>query len=202
MPTMLPVSSRPAPTRLASRSTSPSGRSLRPSADAFHNRMTARGSTDLGPASPFSFAAKRSTSPSWRYASEESLLAIRNGTTATRLLSGRMAGVDHRFRARAAATTATASPAAMATRRLGMPRTAAEGLTSLGPAPYSAATNSSVVANRSAGTLASATSIARSTAGDTVSRTVRSGGTGELSRLAMIAWAVGPVNGGSPASIS
>ena len=83
-----------------------------------------------------------------------------------------------------------------------MPRTAAEGLGSLGPAPFRAATNSSVVANRSAGTLASATSIARSTAGDTVSRTVRSGGTGELSRLAMIAWAVGPVNGGSPASIS
>ena len=64
-----------------------------------------------------------------------------------------------------------------------------------------AATNWSAVAYRSAGALANAFVTARSTASGT-SRTVRRCGIGSLSRLAMIAWAVGPVYGGSPASIS
>ena len=56
----------------------------------------------------------------------------------------------------------------------------------------SAATNSCVVAKRSAGALASAVMSARSTPAGTVSRRVRTDGTGRLSRLAMIAWAFGP----------
>ncbi len=41
-----------------------------------------------------------------------------------------------------------------------------------------------------------------STAKDSVRRTVRRLGTGSMECLARIAWAVGPVNGGSPASVS
>ena len=52
------------------------------------------------------------------------------------------------------------------------------------------------------GTLASAFSIARSSSSGTVCRTVRKLGTGSTSCRAMIAGAVGPRNGGSPASIS
>jgi hypothetical protein len=44
--------------------------------------------------------------------------------------------------------------------------------------------------------------IACSRRADTASRICRICGTGSLSRRAMIAWAVRPVNGGSPASIS
>ena len=56
--------------------------------------------------------------------------------------------------------------------------------------------------NRSAATGASARWIAWSTASGTLGRIRRTLGTGSISRLAMIACAVGPVNGGSPASIS
>ena len=54
------------------------------------------------------------------------------------------------------------------------------------------------IRRRSASTVVSA----RSTGAGTVSRTVRTDGTGFVIRLAMIACAVGPVYGGSPASIS
>ena len=66
----------------------------------------------------------------------------------------------------------------------------------------SAWANCAAVANRSAGTGARAFRIASSTAGGTVGRAARTLGGGSVSRLAMIAWAVGPVNGASPASIS
>ena len=66
----------------------------------------------------------------------------------------------------------------------------------------SAWANCPAVANRSAGTGASACRMASSTAGGTVGRTARTLGGGSVSRLATMAWAVGPVNGGSPASIS
>jgi hypothetical protein len=65
----------------------------------------------------------------------------------------------------------------------------------------SAAANSPAVAKRSAGTFASARVTAASTPGGTA-RTLPRCGTGSLNRLAMRACAVGPVNGGSPASIS
>ena len=58
------------------------------------------------------------------------------------------------------------------------------------------------MANRSAGTGASARRIAWSTASGTLGRTARTLGGGSVSRFTMIAWAVAPVNGGSPASIS
>jgi hypothetical protein len=58
------------------------------------------------------------------------------------------------------------------------------------------------VANRSAATGASARWIACSTASGTLGRARRTRGTSPLSRRAITACAVGPVNGGSPASIS
>src|SRR5438093_11940228 len=66
----------------------------------------------------------------------------------------------------------------------------------------SAVANSRAVANRSAGVLASARTMAPSTAGGTVSRTILSPGTGSIDLRAMIACGVGPPNGGAPASIS
>ena len=59
-----------------------------------------------------------------------------------------------------------------------------------------------MLAKRSAGARASAFTIARSSGNEIVSRRRRADGTGSLKRLAMIAWLVGPVNGGSPVSIS
>ena len=66
----------------------------------------------------------------------------------------------------------------------------------------SASANAPADANRSAGTLASARMTACSTATGTVGRRRRTRGTGSVNRLAITAWAVGPVYGGSPASIS
>ena len=57
-------------------------------------------------------------------------------------------------------------------------------------------------ANRSAGTRASAFRTARSTDSGTAGRYCRTLGASLESRRAAIACAVGPVNGGSPASIS
>jgi hypothetical protein len=65
----------------------------------------------------------------------------------------------------------------------------------------SAAAKSAVDGNRSAGDLASARVTAASRPAGT-SRNVPRWGRGSLSRLAMIACAVGPMYGGSPASIS
>ena len=62
--------------------------------------------------------------------------------------------------------------------------------------------SSRTVWNRSAGTGASAFRMAWSSPAGTLPRTTRRLGGGSLNRLTMIAWAVGPVNGGSPASIS
>ena len=70
------------------------------------------------------------------------------------------------------------------------------------PAGLSAWANWAAVANRSAGSFASALMTACSTQGGTASRTERSGGTGSVKHFTMIAWAVGPVNGVRPASIS
>jgi hypothetical protein len=70
------------------------------------------------------------------------------------------------------------------------------------PPPASAAANSAAVANRSAGSFSSAVSTASSTAGGIVSRR-RVGAAGfSVMTLATIAWAVEPMNGGSPTSIS
>src|SRR2546426_12739865 len=72
----------------------------------------------------------------------------------------------------------------------------------LGPGAERASTNWKAVTNRSAGTMASAWVIARSTASGTVARRVRSGGTGSREWRASTACTLGPVNGGSPTSIS
>ena len=52
------------------------------------------------------------------------------------------------------------------------------------------------------GVRASARSSARSTSSGTSARSARTGRTASVNRFTMIACAVGPVNGGSPASIS
>jgi hypothetical protein len=66
----------------------------------------------------------------------------------------------------------------------------------------SAAANCWAVVNRSAGARASAFASAASTVGGTDSRMTETLGSGSVMRRAKIACAVGPVNGGSPASIS
>lgn len=66
----------------------------------------------------------------------------------------------------------------------------------------SAALNSPALAYRSDGTLASAFTTAVSTPSGTVSRTTRSRVGRSVSSLAITACTVGPVTGGSPASIS
>jgi hypothetical protein len=71
-----------------------------------------------------------------------------------------------------------------------------------GASADSALTSSPAVANRSAGTLAAALTIAASSPGETVPRTMRRDGTGSIACRAMIACAFAPVNGGWPASIS
>ena len=66
----------------------------------------------------------------------------------------------------------------------------------------SACASCAAPAKRSAGTGAKALRIAWSTLSGTVVRTDRTLGGGSVSRLAAMAWAVAPVNGASPASIS
>jgi len=67
---------------------------------------------------------------------------------------------------------------------------------------FNADTKASTVAKRSLGDFDSTVISADSTAGGTVSRSVETRGTGSRKRFAMIACAVAPVYGGSPASIS
>ena len=64
--------------------------------------------------------------------------------------------------------------------------------------PLSAAANSTAVAKRSAGSLESAVSTASSTAGGTLRRWAERPAGSAVITLATMAWAVGPVNGGSP----
>src|ERR1041385_4775724 len=66
----------------------------------------------------------------------------------------------------------------------------------------SASANFSAVAKRSAGSLASALRTACSTPGGTVSRSARGAVGRSVRTLATMVWTVGPVNGGSPTSIS
>lgn len=68
--------------------------------------------------------------------------------------------------------------------------------------PRSAVANSAAVAKRSAGSLASATCTASSTCGGIVLRCTMSDRGSSVTTRAMIAWAEGPVKGGSPKSIS
>lgn len=66
----------------------------------------------------------------------------------------------------------------------------------------SAFTKSATDANRSTGSLAMALARASSTSAGTSDRRRRTEGTGSTRRFVMIDWAVDPVYGGSPASIS
>jgi len=71
-----------------------------------------------------------------------------------------------------------------------------------GPWPIRAAENSAAVANRSAGSFSSAVNTAPSTSGGTVCRCEVSERGFSVTTRATIAWALAPVNGGSPVSIS
>ena len=125
--------------------------------------------------------------------------------TATR--RGRTAGTGRRH-SRAATNRPTASPPSPAPAtssigrglegRLGLRRTAVVGAV----VALSAAANSAAVANRSAGNFSSAVSTAASTAGGTLRRSSQGGRGSSVSTLETIACGVGPVNGGSPSSIS
>src|SRR2546426_11206378 len=70
------------------------------------------------------------------------------------------------------------------------------------PGCASASANAAAEANRSAGTVARALRRACSTPPGTVARRRRTPGAGPARRLAITAWAVGPVYGGSPTSSS
>ncbi len=71
-----------------------------------------------------------------------------------------------------------------------------------GAAPVSASRKATALANRSAGSLASAVVTICSSAAGTSARIFRSDGTGSEVWCASTAWALAPVNGGAPASIS
>jgi hypothetical protein len=101
-----------------------------------------------------------------------------------------------------AASTAAATPAPIAMRRHfaspGAPYVTTAGVAGL----PSASANCAAVANRSAGSFASARRMHASTWGGMVSRTMRGGAGRSLITLATIACTVAPVNGGAPVSIS
>ena len=82
------------------------------------------------------------------------------------------------------------------------PTPRADAMASVPPLPRRASLNSRAVAKRSAGSFSSAVSTAASTCGGTVRRCVVSGLGASVIIRATIAWAVAPVNGGSPVSIS
>ncbi len=86
---------------------------------------------------------------------------------------------------------------------LGHRRARAAGVTTVvAPGRLSASPNSAAVANRSAGSFDSAVRTAASTCGGIVFRWIVSERGSSVITRAMIACAVGPVNGGSPVSIS
>src|SRR5439155_13815522 len=161
----------------------------------FHRLKTVRGGMTRTPGAPSRLIDRRSTSPSRQTA--ESGPATRKGGTA-KVLPGMVGAACAREIIQAATAITTTAPAATdgirQERPLGTPRE--------GDTPASAEAISEAVANRSAGALASAFWRACATASETVSRRVRTCGIGSLNRLAMMAWAVGPLYGGSPASIS
>jgi hypothetical protein len=82
------------------------------------------------------------------------------------------------------------------------PRRARVGVPVAVPSLWIAATNSAAVANRSAGSFSSAMKTAASTDSGTLLRRGPIGAGSSVSTLATMAWAVGPVKGGSPMSIS
>ena len=101
------------------------------------------------------------------------------------------------------ATSAAASPIQSMRRERGA-GTATVGavLEPVAPRSSSARANSPALAKRSAGVLSSALATAASTASGTEGRTTRRWTGRSVMSFAIIAWALGPVTGGSPASIS
>ena len=140
-----------------------------------------------------------SVRPSARYASPESGERLSKYSTATRPGPRPRAS----FAAKAAPSpdsqTTAARPATSAAAPIPSQRRGGQPVPA-GAAP-SAAAKAPAVGNRSARSLARARETARSTPGGTA-RTVDNRGIGALRHLAMIACAVGPVYGGSPASSS
>src|SRR5256886_865685 len=147
------------------------------------------------PGAPSRLIDRRSTSPSRH--TPESGPATRNGRTA-KVLPGIVGAEWPREIIQAATATTTTAPAATD----GIRQERRWGTSRDGDTCTSADAISAAVANRSAGALASAFWRACATASETVSRKVRTCGIGSLNRLAMMAWAVGPLYGGSPARIS
>ena len=130
------------------------------------------------PATPGTLASAlmiSSVIPSLKYSFSGSALMLANGSTAIAF----------------GAACSSGPPAACAAGRCRRRATMAR----------SASANSAAVGKRSTGVRASARVTASSTASGT-SRVARTLGIGETNRLAMIACGVGPVNGGSPVSIS
>ena len=112
-----------------------------------------------------------------------------------RVTIGLAGGAGRKIHARVAMTPSTAVPPSRAAIRRLRERFGGRA------GRLSAAANSPTLAKRSAGVRARARVTAISTPAGTA-RSVVSFGSGSLNRLAMIACAVGPVYGGSPASIS
>ena len=202
--TALPSSTRPAPSRAASRRDASSERSSASVSTARRHALSVvRGSIVRGPPSPVRRALRRSSIDSRRYPIAGPP-PTRNGSTAiTPALRSSpppplaLAAVHH------PAPATTTSPAIASSARR-VPRRPARGAAEPGFAsPARSAWEKAVtVSNRSAGARCSAFVSARSTPSGTPSRTTRTCGVGAPSRLAMMAAAVRPVNGGSPASIS
>ena len=129
-------------------------------------------------------------------------------------MARREGGSSGRCRSRAHAATAAATPAttqpshetADLQAARGRPVGRASGIVAIGvwcvAAPARASPNSFAEPQRSAGSFWSAVWIAASAAGGTLGRLARSGGGCSVRTLATMAWELGPVNGGSPASIS
>ena len=103
-----------------------------------------------------------------------------------------------------AATSASAAPNARArrARRVRVGRAAGSALVTPAPRPSSASAKSRAVLHRSAGSFSSARATASSTRAGTVRRRGVSGRGSSVMSFAITACALGPVNGGSPASIS
>ena len=130
------------------------------------------------------------------------MMASRDGGS-----SGR--GRDSAQAVMAARTAAAAQPAHPAQVRRRSPTERAAGSTRVGtaplrcvPLPESASLNSRADPQRSAGSFCSAVRIALSAAGETVGRLALSAGGCSVRTLATMACELGPVKGGSPASIS
>jgi hypothetical protein len=162
--------------------------------------MKVAGETVLSAPAPSRLRERRSIRPSRQSRSDGSTTS--NGATATRFASSGGSG-EPRERQRLAPSAASpvTTPRLMYLNRRRAPLPGPVWTSCSPTGASSARANSAALVNRSAGERANARVIACSIPSET-SRIVRRCGTGSLKRFAMMACAVGPVKGGSPASIS